>query len=573
MPTPELNAALEVFRCKFREDLRCELQEVKNAIRDVKLELLSTQEDFRAEETLVSKFASLQNSMNADHAQSRTFSSNYSKGSKGGSAQRDGLEESGQSVPAGAQPEARPGAYLVGGNGYKSDMEIQSKYSTVLQTDSQDQIEGLLSEQAPTKWRRQWKNRPDSIPDDRWSDKTFKEFIRSSQFECIAGVLVGLNMLFIGLDADVHCRWKLHPPEQILALLALGDFIFAVLFLIEWCLRLFAYRCDFFVQKDAWKWNIFDTVITLFLVIEQVLLLCPTSKLIAGHMGAIQMMRVLRVIRICRLLRLVGDLAVLVQSIVESVKSLTWSFTFMFGTLYGFSIFLTQRILLATDGDMGPNLSRYFDSITRTCLTLLECMLGGVDWDTPLHFLFQEADAISGGVFVTFNLIGLFVLVNLVSGEFLERSMKAAGALEDKNIAEDLALALGLSDAKQIKYRETMLSFEQFQDKMQHNALQCYFQSIDLPVDDAHLRKFFNLMDQDGGGVIDAAEVYDACLRLRSPVRLVDIALQFADHVDLLAPHAEALASLQQHVNSIGRHLKIKKSHSMGFKESRSIVL
>lgn len=528
----ELGAALEAFRLKLREDMCCELEGIKQALNDVKLELSSGQQSFHADNLLMSN---------------PTLFSTESDGTRhvqstGALTESDFLK-------------------VHTSNDHYAPLAFEDT-ADIAHRDMQN-VQSMPFATSPSKWPSHSRTLK-KLKDNNCKCTSWNEFVTTDLFEYCVGLVVVLNVFFIGIDTEVQSQYQGHMPVHLVWLFAVAEALFAGLFLFEWVLRVHVFRWDF-LWGENWSWNIFNTIITLLQVMEQVLIFLQVDLLVKSNV--LRMLRLVRIVRIMRLLRSFAGLATLMHSIVVSVKALKWAMLFMIGTLYGFSIFLTQRVVVARrEGDTDPLLPHYFADVSRTSLTLLECMLGGMDWDTPLQLLFKDVDTIAGAVFLLFNTIGLLILVNVVTGEFVEKSVRAAQSMEDKTFAEDLAVALGLqANSSSIFGQEPsggvrMLDFQQFKDTVQNadSQLHRYFESIDLPVNEAQLRKFFDLLDDDGSGCIETSDLYDACLKLRGPVRMVDMALQSLQHKEMLAPQVRVFFNLERHLSNISDALNPK---------------
>mmetsp|Transcript_114149 Transcript_114149/g.219666 ORF Transcript_114149/g.219666 Transcript_114149/m.219666 type:complete len:363 (+) Transcript_114149:1-1089(+) len=350
--------------------------------------------------------------------------------------------------------------------------------------------------------------------------------------------------------------------------------------MIEWSLRVAVHNRMFF-SMEGWQWNLFDTLVLASQVGEQLLslvrLLTPSehqdddefgSSSSVSIVGVLRMLRLMRIVRIVRLLHLFGDLGVLVSSILASLHALLWALVLMAAMVYAFSVFFAQRVAQISRGHMSPRLAYFFDGVPRTALTLTESILGGISWDEPVMHMFEEIGWMSGLLCLAFIVIGLFVLVNIVTGVFIDRTMRSAGAEENRKIAEDLAIAFGLSDDGVTQREQSddtfrTLTYEEFKDKIKQPAMQKYFESIDLAVDDHHIRKFFTLLDADGSGDVSASELYAGCLRLRGNVRAVDLAIQAHDQQEQLHIQHKQLDKLEHLVAHLTHGLRGKAPYRL----------
>ena len=73
-----------------------------------------------------------------------------------------------------------------------------------------------------------------------------------------------------------------------------------------------------------------------------------------------------------------------------------------------------------------------------------------------------------------------------------------------------------------------VITFGMFEKKVHDEAVQTYFESLEIDVWDAWT--FFKLLDLDSGGGIEVEEFLMGCLRLRGTARAVDMAKLLHDH-------------------------------------------
>ena len=79
-------------------------------------------------------------------------------------------------------------------------------------------------------------------------------------------------------------------------------------------------------------------------------------------------------------------------------------------------------------------LDYWFGNIPRTCLTLLEAIIGGVSWDEPAMVLFNHVHSGTGFIFVFYVAFGTFVLLNVVLGVFVDAAMRLFQEEADLNV-------------------------------------------------------------------------------------------------------------------------------------------
>jgi len=165
----------------------------------------------------------------------------------------------------------------------------------------------------------------------------------------------------------------------------------------EIALRLAAYQSHFFTGYD-WKWNVF----ALFLISTQVLeeiagsvmggSMLKSSSLV---LRTSRLIRCTRVLRMFRMMRLSPELTLLISCIVNSGRAFMWSMALLLAMTYAASAGYTNIVLVERlDGttwspEVLDELMKWYGSVPRSLLSLLQAITGGVDWNDICEPLFQ----------------------------------------------------------------------------------------------------------------------------------------------------------------------------------------
>jgi len=329
------------------------------------------------------------------------------------------------------------------------------------------------------------------------------------------------------------------------------EFIFCVLFASEWIMRVMVHRGSFFVMK-GWYWNIVDTVIVTFQVVDQIITLFFFQGNKRGILAAMRMIRLVRIIRLMRLLYLVKELKVLVNSVMKSAQSLCWALLLLVMMVFSFSVLLSQLALNAKTGQDDPavvnDIDYWFGNLARTALTLVEAIMGGVSWDEPAMILFNHVHGGSTCLFVFFVAFGLFVLLNVVTAVFVDKAMKTATEEADFNMAMGICSIF-------LEIEDDDITWEVFADKLETQELKDYFKLINVDISEA--RGLFELIDVDGSGSVDGNEIVEGCLRLRGPARALDLSLLMKMQERMNEKIDEHIEHVDEHVFSIAQKLGI----------------
>merc|ERR1719277_113136 len=104
--------------------------------------------------------------------------------------------------------------------------------------------------------------------------------------------------------------------------------------------------------------------------------------------------------------------------------------------IYSFAIVVTE--LVSASGSNNHELCYWFGSLIRTMLTLFECLLGGVSWDVVVVVLLDDVSLTAGLMLCLYMAVGLFIMLNVVTGLFVEKAMHTAREEGDMAMATRL---------------------------------------------------------------------------------------------------------------------------------------
>eukprot|EP00928_Gymnodinium_smaydae_P051336 TRINITY_DN34875_c0_g1_i1.p1 TRINITY_DN34875_c0_g1~~TRINITY_DN34875_c0_g1_i1.p1 ORF type:complete len:594 (+),score=90.49 TRINITY_DN34875_c0_g1_i1:40-1821(+) len=351
------------------------------------------------------------------------------------------------------------------------------------------------------------------------------EIVESERFEHFCGFLVMVNSLAIGLQTDYRV---MHGKKEGAGIdfIDILDAFFCALFSCELMMRMYAYRGRFF-SVDGWAWHLFDTVVVALQIFEELISVFSFLEFPfgAGFFTTIRLLRAVRIARLVRLFHLFQELRTIVYSIVKSFVSLFWTLLLLFLLIYGFSVIFLQVVMtnLPDEGEGpvevdGKDLRYWFGGLGRTMLTLFEVIVGGSNWDTLIIKLTNEIGICTGLCFCFYIAFALFVMLNVVTGVFVDTAMNVAKEEADLQVATNLCELFFEKGST-----SSSLTDQDFQDKLDSPTLQAFMKSIDVDINSAH--ELFALYDEDDSGSVDAEEMVKGFLRLRGSARSLDLCI------------------------------------------------
>eukprot|EP00930_Biecheleria_cincta_P096756 TRINITY_DN88550_c0_g1_i1.p1 TRINITY_DN88550_c0_g1~~TRINITY_DN88550_c0_g1_i1.p1 ORF type:complete len:609 (-),score=80.78 TRINITY_DN88550_c0_g1_i1:194-2020(-) len=372
---------------------------------------------------------------------------------------------------------------------------------------------------------------------------TVSAIVGSWYFEVAFALIILSNSIMIGVQVDYAATSATDetPP----AFFVLSN-IYAVLFLVELIMRMFAEGRSFFIGSPNLAWNYLDIIIVFSSIFETsvniAMLSVDNDNANTQDLATSSNIRIIRIVRITRLarvlriikvIRFIRALRTLVHSILVTLKSLAWALVLLTLIIYVFGILFTDAVtsyLSEVDKSQNPelvaSLSR-FRSLHISMHTLFRCVSDGLDWDIVAAPL-TEISWFWGYAFSGYIAFSCFAVLNVMTGVFCQSAQESAQRDHDLLVQSMLMdrqrnLAMLQSIFQTIERNGhgfiTLLEFEQ---RFEDDAVRAFFQSLDLEPQDAWT--LFKLLDTEGTGDVDAAEFVEGCMRLKGPAKSIDIA-------------------------------------------------
>jgi hypothetical protein len=155
-----------------------------------------------------------------------------------------------------------------------------------------------------------------------------------------------------------------------------------------------------------------------------------------------------------------SELRKLVNLIIASFTSFVWSAVMLAGIIYGLAVFFTQATVFADahrrlsgdqadipdhDHDSGMNtMSSRFGTISRSGKSLFMAITGGVDWEEIIVPL--NSSPVLYFIFFAYVTFSIFVVLNLVTGIFVDGAMHLNNQDKERVIAKLVTKSFGDPD-------------------------------------------------------------------------------------------------------------------------------
>ena len=154
------------------------------------------------------------------------------------------------------------------------------------------------------------------------------DLVEHSIFSSFIFLAIIVNTIFLAMDSPF-------ASESVVSVLAVGNLICGIIFVIEMVLKLLGYGPRGY-SRDAW--NVFDGAIVIVTIMEWTL---------SSGGGGVSVFRTFRLMRVLKLARQIKSLRILLGTVVASLVSVSWMtmllflFIFMFAVL-GMQLFSDQ---------------------------------------------------------------------------------------------------------------------------------------------------------------------------------------------------------------------------------------
>jgi len=346
--------------------------------------------------------------------------------------------------------------------------------------------------------------------------------VDSSTFQFFCTVVILANCFTLLLSAN----WSMeHQSFDIPLYLRVMDLSFTSFYVIELILKLIVHRHYFFWHHD-WRWNVFDFVLVILAVQEQILEYMASQNVTRiSYMRSLRLVRVSRVLRLLRAIRVIRELRMMVFSIMSSLNALFWCLVLVSLVICVFALFFlqisTDYLILdkdSIDPEEFKEFMRRFGSLDKTMQTLYLATTGGFDWEDALRLVGQAGQ---GGTWA-------FLFYIVLTGMFVDHAMKWSQSDNQNQIAErrsqeqaDAARLKKLCEAIDVA-KIGRISWDDFEQYVSNESALIYLASLGLEIHDA--KTFFDMLTGvSDDKYVDIDTFVKGCMRMKGPATSIDM--------------------------------------------------
>mmetsp|Transcript_80938 Transcript_80938/g.212468 ORF Transcript_80938/g.212468 Transcript_80938/m.212468 type:complete len:580 (+) Transcript_80938:125-1864(+) len=366
--------------------------------------------------------------------------------------------------------------------------------------------------------------------------------------DVIAGIMIALNTFVSFLQLDwqgylINVQLKTADeggwPNAKVSFEVLENF-FCAIFLGELFLRLWYYRCTFFLDRL----NVLDGTVVVVTTADNFVISNIMSGQSNGNLGFIRIIRyckLVRTLRFVRAMQLCSPLRVLIRTILSSFASLFWSMVILCAFMLMASLFLCQTLqdfIKDEEQDKQTRLwvNQHYGTASKALWTMFEITFSGgwpgkgrnvIEGVSPWYAIFFFC-YVGGVVFAVIHVVSALLIKDTLAVAAADQDMMMAQKAKEKDkFARRLREVFSSADESD----DGMVNWDEFHAMLGNPKAQASLSAMGL---DAHqCESLFSMLD-DGDGTVSFDEFLKGVVRLKGQARSMDVLAIASDQRKLL---------------------------------------
>jgi len=339
----------------------------------------------------------------------------------------------------------------------------------------------------------------------------------SPRFNLIVGGAIVLNAIMIGVEVDYGRGDKLEDRQMFFIL----DAFFSVGFFIEMLVRQNQLGWDYFLDP----WNVFDYVLVVLSCVDLAVSISDEGSMAAVRV--IRLLRILRIVRNIRGIRMFRELWMIVQGLLDSLRTMGWIALLLLMIVYCLSVTITTTVGHSEYvREHWRDSQKYVGTIYRTMWTIIQVITFD-NWATDIARPMSEVSPITTWVMLGIITICTFGVLNVIIAVMVERTLTIAkenrdiigGVLEktEKELLKSMADDFFALDAD----GSGELDYEEFQKLIRTPSFGFKLRLLGVFEDEAE--SLFELMDADSSGTVSPEEFCGGLSKIKGPAKGQDL--------------------------------------------------
>jgi len=374
------------------------------------------------------------------------------------------------------------------------------------------------------------------------ADLTGIDRFMHTPLDITAGLLIAMNTLvsFIHLDykgylINVDYGSVLDSPQNVGGwpgaepAFEFLEYLFASFFLCELTLRLWYFRCTFFLDKL----NILDGGVVMVTSVDTFILANVLDGQGSANLGFIRIIRyckLVRTLRFVRAMQLCSPLRVLIRTILSSFASLFWSMVILGAFMLMSALFLCQTLQdyirdPTQDIEQRRWVNQHYGSATKAVWTMFEITFSG-GWPNYTRRIIDHVSPLYSVFFFIYVAGVVFSVIRIITALFLKDTL-AVAANDQEMMMQQKAKA---QEKFASKLREVFMEAdesgdgtvnkEEFESLIHNPRARAGLSAMELEMHE--VEGLFQLLD-DGDGTVSFDEFLKGVVKLKGQARSQDV--------------------------------------------------
>jgi len=384
---------------------------------------------------------------------------------------------------------------------------------------------------------------------------------QNGYFNVFIVVVIFVNTVLIGFEVDNARGEDLQDRMGFFVV----EIFFTMVFFFEMLCRLNQLSWEYFVDP----WNVFDYGLVVISVSDFVI---TVTKARSGGMRLISSLRIFRLLRVVRSikgLKIVAGLWLIVQGILDSIRTVFWVTLVAIVSIYCFAVALcTLAGHEQSIKERWPLADIYVGSVGKSMMTVMQV----ITLDSWTEDIARPLLEVSPGtlavlllaiVWLTFGTLNILVAVMVERISSISQDSKLASQKVLEKTENTLLRSIAMEFDSFDKEGRGQLDFSAFRKMIRTKSLSIKLGLLGIQVDEAE--GLFDLMDVDRSGTVTPGEFIAGLQKLKGSAKGQDVvqlicfaqkqvlrATRFVERLEELNYSAD---KIQERLNIVGRGL------------------
>lgn len=303
---------------------------------------------------------------------------------------------------------------------------------------------------------------------------------------------------------------------------------FAVLFLLELCVRLWIHRLQFFRNF----FNVFDAFLVALSLVDMLIIkpMAGSGRVNLVILRILRILKLTRSLRVMRTMRLFSGLRVLVAAVSAFVPSLFWSMLFL--TIYMvLGGLLIGNFVMEFINDGGQDIEirkwiwQHYGTSYRATYTMFQVTFAGC-WPSYVNPLYENISHWYSVFFCAYVTFVVFAVMRVITAIFIKETLDAAG--------EDHEVVMSEKEATKQKYMrklervfhevdtsgDGLISEDEFRSMMEDPNVKRFLAGLEVDLNESH-SLFHMLADEEGQ--VSYSKFMEGMIRAHGPAKSADV--------------------------------------------------